>query len=68
MWIVEPISINLPPKTSLWKNLGVFTPVCSQLVLEEDQPIYERLGEINILERSAQLALRVSVYTKFVLV
>ena len=61
----EPITINLPPKTSLWKNLSAFASVCSQLVLENDQPIYERFRESDILERSAQLAPQVSIYTKY---
>ena len=32
----KPVSINLPPKTSLWKNPGMVVPVCSQLLLKED--------------------------------
>ena len=45
---VEPLSVSFLLKTSLWKNLDAFALVFPQLVLEEDQPIYERLGEINI--------------------
>ena len=60
----EPFSINLPSKNLLWKNPSAFNFVCSQLVLEADQPIYERLGECNILECLAQLTLQVSAYTK----
>ena len=40
---VEPISINIPPKTSLWKNPKAFALVFSQLVFEEDKPIYEKV-------------------------
>ena len=50
---VEPISINIPPKTSLWKNPKYFAPVCPQLVFEEDKPIYEKVGEVGVLERTA---------------
>ena len=64
----EPLSISLPPKTSLWKNPDALTPVFPKLVLEEDQPVYERLGEISILERLAQMALQVSVYITICLV
>ena len=57
---VEPHMISLPSRASLWKNPSVFAPLCSQLVLEEDQPIYEQFGESDCLERLAQLALQVS--------
>ena len=54
---VELVFVCFPPKTSLWKNPEAFAPVFSQLVLEEDQPIYESLREISILEHSAQMTL-----------
>ena len=60
---VVPLSIALPTKTSLWKNPSAFTSICSQLVLEEDQPHYEKLGESNILECVAKLTLQVSICT-----
>ena len=65
---IGPLSVIFPPKTSLWKNPCAFTPVFPQFVLEEDQPIYERLGEISILERSAQMTLQVSIYITICLV
>ena len=54
---VEPTSVNFPSKTSLWKNPDAFATMLPQLVLEADQPVYERLGEVRILERTAQVAL-----------
>ena len=57
---VEPISVSFPPKTLLWKNPKAFASVLPQLVFEEDQLVYEKVGEIVILERTAQSALRVS--------
>ena len=49
----EPLSISFPPKTSLWKDPNAFALVFPKLLLEEDQPIHERLGKISILEHSA---------------
>ena len=57
---VELISINIPPKTSLWKNPKAFASVFPQLVFEEDKPIYEKVREVGVLERIAQVALQVS--------
>ena len=54
---VEPLYVSFSLKNSPWKNLDVFAQVFPQLMLKEDQPIYGRLGEINIFERSAQMAL-----------
>lgn len=36
----------------------MFATVFPQLVLEADQPIYERLGKVRILEHTAQVALQ----------
>ena len=58
---VESISVIFLPKTSLWKNCNVFALVLPQLVFEEDQPIYEKLEEIDILEHMAHVALQVNV-------
>ena len=54
---VEPISVSFPSKTSLWKNPDAFASVFPQLILEADRPAYETLGEVGVLERTAQLAL-----------
>ena len=58
---LEPIFIGFLPKTSLWKNPDVFAPVLSQLVYEADQPVYEKLGQTGILERTTQVALQVNI-------
>ena len=52
---------NFSPTTSLWKNPNAFTLVFPQLVFEEDQPVYEKLEEIGVLEHTAQVALQVNV-------
>ena len=57
---IEPISIDCPPKALLWKNPKAFALGLPQLVFEEDKPIYEKVGEIGVLERTAQVALQVS--------
>lgn len=56
---VEPTAISFPSKTSLWKNPDAFGSMFPQLVLKADRPVYEKLGEIGVLERTAQLALQV---------
>ena len=56
---VEPIFVGFPPKTSLWKNPDAFASIFPQLILEADRPVYEKLGEVGVLERTAQLALQV---------
>ena len=56
---VEPTSVSFPAKTSLWKNPDAFASVFPQLILEADRPVYENLGEVGVLERTAQLALLV---------
>ena len=50
---VTPTSVNFPSKTSLRKNPDAFAVVLHQLVLEVDRPVYKRLGEVGILERTA---------------
>ena len=58
---VEPTSVSFPSKISLWKNPDAFAAMFPQLVLEADRPVYERLGEVGILERTAQVALQVKI-------
>ena len=66
---VEPTPVSFPSKISLWKNPDAFASVFPQLVLEADQPVYEKLGEVGILERTSQVALQVIVLLEvFVLV
>ena len=54
---IEHTSVSFPSKTSLWKNPDAFTSVFSQLILEADLLVYEKLGDVGVLERTAQLAL-----------
>ena len=56
---VEPTPVSLPSKVSLWKDPDAFASVFPQLILEADRPVYEKLGEVGVLERTAQLALQV---------
>ena len=56
---VEPTPVSLPSKVSLWKDPDAFASVFPQLILEADRPVYEKLGEVGVLERPAQLALQV---------
>ena len=57
---VDSVSVNFPLGTSLWKNPKAFALVFPQLVLEEDQPVYEKVGMIGVLECTTQMALQVS--------
>ena len=56
---VEPTSVSFPSKTSLWKSPDAFASVFPQLILDADRPVYENLGNVGVLERTAQLALQV---------
>ena len=56
---VEPTPVSLPSRASLWKDPDAFASVFPQLILEADRPVYEKLGEVGVLERTAQLALQV---------
>ena len=56
---VEPTSVSFPSKTSLWRNPDAFASVFPQLILEPNRPVYEKLGEVGVLERTAQIALQV---------
>ena len=66
---IEPNSVSFPSKISLWKNPDAFASVFPQLVLEANRPVYEKLGEVGILERTAQVTLQVRVLSEvFILV
>ena len=58
---VDPISVGFPSKTLLWKNPDAFAQVLPRLVFEADQPIYEKLREIRILECTAHVTLQVNI-------
>ena len=50
---VELIYVKFHPKPSFCSDPYAFAPVFPQLVFEDDQAIYEWLGDISVLERSA---------------